>query len=84
MNDTPPTLADRLNSATSFRGAVVAILIAVLTTAQGGKVLDRIWPDKTIQEREIAANVAQIKSELEQIRWCLMRQFGIETKEVTK
>ena len=77
-----PTLADRLNNATSFRGMVVAVILAVLTTSQGGKLIDRIWPDKTIQEREIAANVAQIKLELEQIRWCLMRQFGIETKEV--
>ena len=84
MNDTPPTLADKLNNATSFRGAALAIVIAVLTTAQGGKLIDRIWPDKTTAQVEQAENIAAIKTELELIRWALMHQFGITTTNGAK
>ena len=84
MNEEPKTLADKLNNATSFRGAALAIVIAVLTTAQGGKLIDRVWPDKSIAQEQQAQNTALILKELETIRWCLMRQFGITTNGPTQ
>jgi hypothetical protein len=84
MNDTPPTLADKLNAATSFRGAAIAIVIAVLTTANGDKILERVWPTKTKEQVEMAQNIAMIRETLTAIQWSLFRQFGITTNGTTQ
>ena len=89
MNDTPPTLADKLNAATSFRGASLAVVLgAVLTflgTTQGEKIFNRFFPDQSIEQKEISQNLAMIREELSIIRWALLKQFGMSTeKEANK
>ena len=83
MNDpAQPTLSDRLNNATSFRGASLAVIIGSLLTffgtTQGAKILDRLIPEKSAAQTQAETNQAILK-EIELIRWALFVQFAIKT-----